>query len=245
MINFGEKWFAFTVHSRAVMSVEVNAESNDPIESGNSQPLPKRPRTQQFAVPLTEGHHTIEVDKLDDNNDSDSQSNCPHEFESVGPDSQESEVPTVPTLGSNGVDVDGVVADADSSQVHDADEAAGHPQPQPESEFDSQETLPLDFWENNDGHDGDDPGSDSEAESSDSQEYIGPPSPERWNRFLQHIAAGGEVKDFDWGYGNGPASEVLIAGASPGVYLRLSAAVPINSADSDDNSALALPDGPL
>ncbi len=68
-------------------------------------------------------------------------------------------------------------------------------------------------------------------ESLDSNEYIGPPSPESWNRFLQHIAAGGEVIDFDWGHGYGPASEVVVPGATPGVYLRLSAAVPIESAD--------------
>lgn len=77
---------------------------------------------------------------------------------------------------------------------------------------------------------------DSSAnESFDSQEYISPPSPESWNRFLQHIAAGGEVVDFDWGHGYGPAREVLVPGATPGVYLRLSATVPINSAD--ENSA--------
>lgn len=77
---------------------------------------------------------------------------------------------------------------------------------------------------------------DSSAnESFDSDEYISPPSPSSWNRFLQHIAAGGEVMNFDWGHGYGVASEVLVPGATPGVYLHLSATVPINSAD--ENSA--------
>ena len=230
------------------MSVEVNAESSDPVESSNGQPLPKRPRTQQFAMPLMSEHSPVDMDKLNDSQSS--HSNCSYEFESIGPDSQESEVPTATVHsmggGGDGVDADGQVAMPDSSQgllmLHDVDEAAGHAQP--ESEFDSQETLPLDFWcrdsdnnednSNNNDNGDDGPGSDSEAnESLDSQEYIGPPSPGSWNRFLQHIAAGGEVIDFDWGHGYGPASEVLVPGASPGVYLRLSASVPINSADEN------------